>query len=115
MVLANHMPNYTTPHDIRVFQREDNDAEESHGLEGRRRQTREEKDGRAGLRVAGRRSGTQASVLSGTPDAEYVYSHVKEEKEMHSASRQISWQDTAAARIRRQPRYNSHPSKQECI
>lgn len=80
--MANHTPNYTTPHDVRVFRREDNRAEGKYGLRGeKKRKEREKRDGRAGLRVAGRRSGTQASVLSGTPDAEYVYSHVKEKKE----------------------------------
>jgi len=43
---------------------------------GRRRPEREKRsEGRA--RRGGRRSGTRASVLSGTPDAEYVYSHAR--------------------------------------
>lgn len=46
--MANHTPNYMTPHDVRVFQREDNGAEGSHGLRGEK--------GRKGKKQAGRDS-----------------------------------------------------------
>lgn len=48
---ANHTPNYTTPHDVRVFQREDNGAEGSHGLRGEKSRKREK--GGAGLQEEG--------------------------------------------------------------
>lgn len=131
---AMRTPNYTTPYDVRVFHAK---AAERRDRGVKERRGQERGGGEVGRkRASGRKKVRHASiVLSGTPDAEYVYSHGVEEEEAQekrnrkkkggrkkkerasaSASRQISRKDTAAVEIPPQPRgRDAHPSKRECI